>query len=135
MNPELDPVGMPFFLARHGFDYKGIDITPWMMGIARGKAKKVGVFLDLRVMDAHELDFEDATIDSVFCDMTFKFFHNPIKVLKEVHRVLKLWGIVIDTEAKMLFGKLPIAKIFNVLNRHVIPNHFSFKNPFPIPQK
>ena len=124
------------FLARHGFDYTGIDITPPMMGIARRKAKKAGVVLDLRVMDAHELDFEDATFDSVFCDRTFKFFHDPIKVLKEVHRVLKLGGrIVIDTEAKMLFGKLPIAKIFDVLNRYVISNHFSFKNPFPIPQK
>lgn len=98
-----------------GFDCTGIDITPAMLEVAKKKAKKEGLHLKLVEMDVHELAFKDNTFDSVFCDRAFKFFQ-PIKVLKEVYRVLKPNGrIIIDTEAKQLVAnKLPFIGAINL---------------------
>jgi len=105
---------IPF--AKLGFDYTGIDITPAMLEVARKKAKKEHLNLKLLEMDAHNLKFERNTFDSVFCDRTFKFFQ-PIKVLKEVYRVLKPDGIIIiDTEAKQLVAnKIPFIGAINLI--------------------
>lgn len=105
---------IPF--TRLGFDYIGIDITPAMLEVARKKAKKEHLNLKLLKMDAHNLKFEKNTFDSVFCDRTFKFLQ-PIKVLREVYRVLKPNGIIIiDTEAKLLIAnKLPFIDTINFI--------------------
>lgn len=96
-----------------GFDYTGIDITPAMLEVARKKANANGVTPQLKIMDAHSLNFEDGTFDSVFCDRTFKFL-DPERVLKEVYRVLKPHGrVVIDTEVEMKLMR-------GLLNIHVI---------------
>lgn len=83
------------FFAKLGFDYTGIDITPAMLDMGKEKAKNEHLILKLLEMDAHDLSFGDATFDNVFCDRAFKFFQNPVKVLKEAHRVLKPDGRVI----------------------------------------
>ncbi|NVM22029.1 MAG: class I SAM-dependent methyltransferase [Desulfobacterales bacterium] len=104
--------GIP--LARLGFDYTGIDITPAMLNIAKEKARKENLKLELLEMDAHELNFKEATFDSVFCDRTFKFFHDPIKALEEAHRVLKPGGrIIIDTER---ITRVPFTWLIDAMN-------------------
>lgn len=97
---------VPF--SKLGFDCTGIDITPAMLKVAEGKAKKIGVAPKLMLMDAHDLGFKDGTFDSVFCDRTFKMFRDPIRALSEAYRVLKPHGrIIIDTEAEReLAGKI-----------------------------
>lgn len=97
---------VPF--SKLGFDCTGIDITPAMLEVAKQKAKKIGVTPKLLIMDAHDLEFEDETFDSVFCDRTFKMFRDPIRALREAHRVLKPHGrIIIDAEInRELTGKI-----------------------------
>lgn len=112
--------GIP--LAKLGFDYTGIDITPAMLEVARGKAAREGIKLNLLEMDAHELHFGENTFDSVFCDRTFKMFQDPLKVLREVHRVLKPRGrVVLDTEAKRTF-QLP--RLITIVNRCIVGGYF-----------
>lgn len=91
------------FLAKLGFDYTGIDITPAMLKVAKKKAREESVKLELIVMDAESLGFQKNTFDSVFCDRTFKFFPDPVRVLKEAYRVLKPNGrLILDCEAKWI---------------------------------
>ena len=80
------------YLSKLGFNVIGIDLSQGMLQECRNKAYKNGIQLELYQMDAHELRFPSEKFDTVYCDRTFKFFNQPEKVLKEVHRVLKLGG-------------------------------------------
>lgn len=121
------------FFAKLGFDYTGIDITPKMLEVAKEKAKKEGLYLKLLVMDAHELGFKNNTFDSVFCDRTFKFFHKPVKVLKEAYRVLKPRGKMIvnaetpKMEAKYWARHSPIAGIIEKVSTYAKSGYFPSK--------
>ena len=48
-------------------DAIGIDISEKMLEKCQIKAKKLGYELDLRVMDAENLEFEDNSFDFIFC--------------------------------------------------------------------
>lgn len=112
------------FFAKLGFDYTGIDITPAMLEVAKEKAKKEGLHLNLLEMDAHELGFKNNTFDSVFCDRTFKFFHEPIKVLEEAYRVLKPNGkMIVNAETPKMDARYwakcsPIAGIIEKVSTY-----------------
>ncbi len=117
------------FFAKLGFDYTGIDITPKMLEVAKEKAKKERLHLNLLEMDAHELGFKDNTFDSVFCDRTFKFFHEPIKALKEAHRVLKPKGrMIVNAETPKMdaryWAKPPIAGIIEKVSAYAKSGYF-----------
>lgn len=129
------------FFAKLGFDYTGIDITPKMLEVAKEKAKKEKLHLNLLEMDAHELGFKDNTFDSVFCDRTVKFFHKPIKVFKEAHRVLKPTGkMIVDAETpkmalKYWAKKLPITNIVGKMSRCAETGYFMSSKSFSPPDQ
>ena len=66
-------LNLPFYDA--GLDVVGIDLSPDMLAIARRRALEAGQDVDLREGDAHDLDFEDASFDSVVC--TFSLCNIP----------------------------------------------------------
>ena len=72
-----------------GLELTGIDISPRMLDRARPRAAAYPGTLELREMDVHDLDFEDATFDQVFTSCTFCSVPDPVRGLESLRRVLK----------------------------------------------
>ena len=101
----------------------GIDLSEIMIKIAN--RKKAGLpNLEFRIMDGNNLEFKKDSADCIVSTFTFHHWKKPIKVLNEIHRVLKKEGKAciydgysdasdsdIDRSLKYLFG-IKIPKIF-----------------------
>jgi SAM-dependent methyltransferase len=70
----------------------GVDLSEAMVRATRAEAAQHGVRVQLRVMDAEQLDFPDATFDRVLCGFGIMFFPHLDRALAEVRRVLKPGG-------------------------------------------
>lgn len=69
----------------------GIDLSRKLILMARRNASKAGLSdrLDFRVGNASKLQFEDASFDMVLSTGMLHSLRDPVKVLREVYRVLK----------------------------------------------
>ncbi|ASJ09324.1 ubiquinone biosynthesis protein UbiE [Thermococcus siculi] len=76
-------------LKRRGFDVIGLDASEGMLEIARSKG------LNCVRGDAYNLPFPDNSFDLVLSVTMFEFIHEPEKVVREIHRVLKPGGEVL----------------------------------------
>jgi ubiquinone/menaquinone biosynthesis C-methylase UbiE len=81
-----------------GMDIVSIDISPRMLEQAKIKAAAYGGSLELRETDVHDLDFPDATFDTVATVFTFCSVPKPIAGLQELYRVLKPGGQILMLE-------------------------------------
>jgi ubiquinone/menaquinone biosynthesis C-methylase UbiE len=86
-------LNLPFYAA--GLDVVGIDLSPEMVAIARRRADETGRDVDLREGDAHDLDFSDATFDTVVATYSLCNIPDPDLALSEMHRVLRAGGRLI----------------------------------------
>ncbi|MFH1307228.1 MAG: class I SAM-dependent methyltransferase [archaeon] len=59
-------------------------------------SKKIKLFYS----DAGKLKFKDSSFDLVVCQDTFHHFRNPVKVLKEMYRVVKKGGFIYMTDLR-----------------------------------
>lgn len=75
-----------------------IDFSEKMLKRAKEKAKKLGRYVDLRLMDAQKLDFSDESFDTVITTCVFCSVPDPIKGLEEIKRVCKKDGQIIMLE-------------------------------------
>jgi O-methyltransferase/aklanonic acid methyltransferase len=66
----------------------GIDLADEMVEATRAEAVRRGAAVDLRVMDAEELDFPDASFDRVVCGFGIMFFPRVEQALAQFRRVL-----------------------------------------------
>lgn len=75
----------------------GIDLCEPMLEKARAKmaSGRYPWVKDVRVMDAHDMEFADATFDCVVAQFVITLVANPEKVLSECHRVVKPGGRII----------------------------------------
>jgi phosphatidylethanolamine/phosphatidyl-N-methylethanolamine N-methyltransferase len=74
----------------------GIDISEAMLGQARERADALRRSnVDLRVMDARELSYPDATFDHVLAPYVISVVPEPRKVMAEICRVCKPGGTVL----------------------------------------
>jgi phosphatidylethanolamine/phosphatidyl-N-methylethanolamine N-methyltransferase len=74
----------------------GIDISEAMLERARNRAEDLDRHdIDLRVMDAHELTYPDATFDHVVAPYVISVVPEPRRVMGEIRRVCKPGGTVI----------------------------------------
>lgn len=75
----------------------GIDISRAMIERAREKAANInsGCRFDFHVMDAARLEFPDNHFDTVMAAYVITTVHDPYKVCREIHRVVKPQGQVI----------------------------------------
>lgn len=70
------------------------DLAPQMLQIARENATRAGVHnVTFDVVDAHSLQYPDASFDRVTCRLGVMYFWNCVQALQEIRRVLKPGGI------------------------------------------
>ncbi len=69
-----------------------IDISPKMLEEAQARIASYDGEIIARVMDVHELEFEDDSFDQVFTSCTFCSVPNPVEGLRSLRRVLKPGG-------------------------------------------
>ncbi|MBN8975109.1 MAG: class I SAM-dependent methyltransferase [Rhizobiales bacterium] len=75
----------------------GIDVSAPMLAKARAKmaSGRYPHVKAVHLMDAHALDFADATFDCVVAQFVITLVENPEQVLSECHRVVKPGGRII----------------------------------------
>ena len=116
-----------------GVELVGIDISPKMLEKARKRADKLGIGVDLRVMDVENLQFPDKTFDFIVVVFVFCSVTDPVKGLRELARVVKDDGKILMLEhvrsENRVIGKLmdwfnPIARwLFGPnINRQTVAN-------------
>jgi len=76
----------------------GLDISATFVEIAKANAAAAQVRVDFQRGNASEMPFGDDTFDYLLCRAAFKNFSEPVRALKEMHRVLKPGGraLIID---------------------------------------
>jgi SAM-dependent methyltransferase len=95
----------------------GIDVSPDMIGVARGTDNPGGAPVEWRVGDAGCLPFEAESFDVVLCQMGLMFMADRAAVLAEMHRVLRPDGrVVVNTPGAM---QPPFAAFERVLVENV----------------
>jgi ubiquinone/menaquinone biosynthesis C-methylase UbiE len=66
----------------------GIELSPAMLAIARGRAADLDRDVDLREGDAEHLPFDDASFDTVTCALALCTIPDPDAAIAEMKRVL-----------------------------------------------
>ncbi|MBN1501800.1 MAG: class I SAM-dependent methyltransferase [Spirochaetes bacterium] len=80
-------------LFKAGFtNLKGADISRSFVEIARSNAAEAGAVIEFTHGNASDLQFQDNQFDLLLCTSAFKNFSEPVKALREMHRVLKKGG-------------------------------------------
>jgi ubiquinone/menaquinone biosynthesis C-methylase UbiE len=70
----------------------GIDLSPTMLQLARDRARELGIEVDLREGDAHDLPFPDESFDTVVCTLSLCNVSDDRRAVAEMKRVLKPGG-------------------------------------------
>jgi len=70
----------------------GIEWSPAMLGVARGRAAKLGQSADLRGGDAYDLPFPDVSFDTVVCTFSLCAIPDERRAVAEMTRVLRPGG-------------------------------------------
>ncbi|MEV4490185.1 class I SAM-dependent methyltransferase [Micromonospora coxensis] len=73
----------------------GVDLSPRMLEIARRRAADLGRQADLRLGTAHQLDFPDASFDSVVCTLSLCAIPDDRRAVAEMIRVLRPGGLLL----------------------------------------
>ena len=69
-----------------------VDLSEQMLERAKRRAAKLGVSVDLRLMDAQNLTFLDHSFDAAITTCVFCSVPNPVQGLRELGRVVKPGG-------------------------------------------
>ncbi len=112
-------------LAKRGFNFTSIDISDQEQEIARLNIKYLGLEKQVifRIEDAQHLSFPNGSFDVIFSINVFHHLKNPLAVLDEIIRLLRVSGKVIlsDFTNKGL-------EIINACHTHEGRTHDYFKN-------
>ncbi len=73
-------------------NFTAVDFSENMLKVARERANKLQVPIDLYNMDVEQLEFDDDVFDSAFSTCVFCSVPDPVRGLREVKRVLKPEG-------------------------------------------
>ena len=87
--------GLDLELIAPGPQLTAIDLTPAMLAILRRRAERLGIQVDARVMDAHAMDYADASFDVAILHLILSVIPDPVRCIREVARVLRPGGRVV----------------------------------------
>lgn len=76
----------------------GIDSSPGMLALARGRARQLGLDIDLRLGDAQALPFNDEAFDTVVVMLSLCSIPDDAQAVREMVRVLKRGGRLVWLE-------------------------------------
>jgi len=74
---------------RPGVEVTGIDLSPGMLAVARRRAEQLSIEVDLREMDAQQLDFADGSFDAVVFTLCLCTIPDPGRAVREGVRVAR----------------------------------------------
>ena len=102
----------------------GIDASPEMIGVAKGKAGKQGLEIDFRVAPIEALPFEDGEFDVVLSSLMLHHLPDEVKVqgLGQVLRVLKPGGRLIAID--IAGGHGPLSFLMGLFG-HKLPRDYA----------
>ncbi len=75
------------WLLGRGVDAFGVDISPDMLAIARGRLAQTGDHWRIALADAHRLPFHDGAFDLAYAVTTLEFVSDPAACVREMGRV------------------------------------------------
>lgn len=73
-------------------DVHGVDLSPDMVRKAAENADKLGYNIEFKEGDVENLPYPDAMFNMVISNMSFQFFPDKLRALKEIHRVMTPGG-------------------------------------------
>lgn len=99
----------------------GIDLSPGMLAVARGRARELGRDADLQVGNAQSLDFGDAAFDTVVCTISLCNIPDDRAAVAEMYRVLRPGGrlVLLDHVASDRWWMLIAQKLLEQVTRRV----------------
>jgi ubiquinone biosynthesis O-methyltransferase len=86
---------LSYLIAKEGAVVSGIDLSETAINFAKIKTKKRGLDIDFRQENAYELPFMDEEFDAVVSSDVIEHIEDVHIFLKEIHRVLKLKGVIV----------------------------------------
>ncbi|HLO13462.1 MAG TPA: class I SAM-dependent methyltransferase [Anaerolineales bacterium] len=96
-----------------------VDLSEQMLERAKRRAAKLGVSVELRLMDAQNLIFRDHSFDAAITTCVFCSVPNPVQGMRELGRVVKPGGNIWLMEHMRV-------------DKPVIGPMMDFVNPFPL---
>ena len=125
-------VGTGLSLPHYGADLRvtGIDFSTEMLAKAETRVAEMGLanVAGLRQMDARDLDFSDASFDTVAAMHVLSVVPEPQKVMAEIARVLKPGGeVVISNHFKSTQGVLASLEKISAPFANVLGWHSDFE--------
>lgn len=91
---------------------RGIDISPEMVAVARGRLTTPDGSAEVQVADAECLPFPDASVDLVVCVDSLHHYPDPRGALAEMHRVTRPGGRLVVGEWRLA---APLRQLMNLL--------------------
>jgi ubiquinone/menaquinone biosynthesis C-methylase UbiE len=104
---------LPFYPA--GVRLTCVELSPEMLAVARRRAGELGRAADLRVGDAQDLPFGDASFDAVVCTLGLCTIPDDRKAVAEASRVLRPGGRLLLLE-HVRSHLLPVRGLQRLLN-------------------
>jgi ubiquinone/menaquinone biosynthesis C-methylase UbiE len=111
--------GLNFPMFPAAGEITAIDLSPRMLEIAQQKASALNLNVQVKVMDAQNLEFPDGSFDTVTSTLSTCTFPDPIQVLQEMKRVCRPNGMILLLE----HGHSSMPWLANYQDRHVLQHY------------
>ena len=104
----------------------GVDISPEVLEFAKQRSIAQGVVhkIKFKTGNADQLPFEDNSIDYIVSTLSLHHWADPLRVLKELNRILKRDGrfLIFEVAGGIIDGRRTGRPSFQVVDGHVDPD-------------